>query len=387
MSNRPPQGSAPTSITTHFADLPEPRVARTRRHELLDVITIAILAVICGANGWDEMEVFGRARLPWLRTFLRLEHGAPSDDTFRRVFSALDSKAFARCFASWMRAIAGSMVGKQLAVDGKTLRGSFDTAEGLSPIHPVHAWVADSSVLLGQLVTDAKSNEITAIPQLLALLDLRGALVSIDAMGCQTAIARATVDRGGDYLLALKDNQPRTHQEVSEFFDHAIGSPDTRCVEASDKGHGRLESRRVHVSDDIGWFEDRTRWPGLKSFVAVERERVLDGKITFERAEFLCSLPSSAIERIAKAARGHWSVENGLHGSLDMTFREDASRIRDRNGAANFAALRRLALVLVRREKTPRQSGPSKRLRAALDPDYLLRVLETAVPEKSGEIR
>jgi predicted transposase YbfD/YdcC len=384
MSDQPPRGSAPASIATHFADLQDPRVARTRRHELLEVVTIAILSVICGADSWDQMEVFAVARLPWLQTFLRLEHGAPSDDTFRRVFSALDPEAFARCFGSWMRSIAGSLVGKQLAVDGKTLRGSFDTEAGLAPIHMVHAWVAENSVLLGQLVTDAKSNEITTIPRLLALLELRDVLVTVDAMGCQTGIASTIVEGKGDYLLALKDNQPTTHKEVSSYFDHAIGASDVRSVEQIDKGHGRIETRRIHVTEDIGWFEDRKRWRGLKTFVAIERERIVDDKATYERAEFLCSLPASAIERIARAARAHWSVENQLHWSLDMTFGEDASRIRDRNGASNFALLRRLALVLLRGEKTVRESGPSKRLRAALDPNYLLRVLETAARSKSA---
>lgn len=378
MSDLLPKGSAPASIAAHFADLPDPRVERTRHHALLEIITIAILAVICGADSWDQIEEFARGRLPWLRTFLRLEKGAPSDDTFRRVFSALDPKRFAQCFAAWMKAIAGSLVGKQLAIDGKTLRGSFDTAEELSPLHIVHAWVAENAVLLGQIVTEAKSNEITAIPQLLALLDLRGALITIDAMGCQTAIARTIIAGKGDYLLALKDNQPRAHEEVCAYFDRAIGSSEVRCVEEVDKGHGRLEMRRVHVSDHIEWFEDMKRWPGLKSFVAIERERIVDGKATYERAEFLCSLSASEAERIAKAGRAHWSIENQLHWSLDVTFREDASRIRDRNGAVNFALLRRHALVLLRREKTVRKGAPSKRFRAAVDPDYLVRVLQNS---------
>jgi len=387
MSDRPPKGSAPASIANHFAELRDPRVARTRRHELLEVVTIAILAVICGADSWDQIEEFARGRLAWLRTFLLLEHGYPSDDTFRRVFSALDAKAFQACFAKWMKAIAGSLAGKQLAIDGKTLRGSLDSAEGLAPLHMIHAWVAENALLLGQFVTDAKSNEITAIPQLLALLDLRGALVTIDAMGCQTAIATKIAERGGDYLLALKDNQPLTHQEVSAYFDGAIGSAEVRCCEEVDKGHGRFELRRVHVSDAIGWFADRARWPDLKSFVAVERERIVDGKSTYERAEFLCSLKSSELARIAAATRAHWSVENQLHWSLDVSFREDASRIRDRNGATNFATLRRLALVALRREKTVKKGAPSKRFRAAVDPDYLLLVLEAVTADESGEIR
>ncbi len=263
-------------IHEHFVTLQDPRIERTKRHALMDVVVIAILAVIAGADGWDDIEQFADARSRWLKTFLALRGGVPCADTFRRVFAALDAEEFQRCVLGWMCELADGLSGKLVAIDGKTARGSF--GDGRGPLHLVSAWVAENSLALAQIAVEDKSNEIVAIPRLLALLDLRGATVTIDAMGCQKAIAAAIVDRGADYVLALKDNHPTLHAEVAEFFADAekSGWRDTphSSDETTDGGHGRVEVRRVWASDEIEWLDPKGAWKGLRSIVMVERERV-----------------------------------------------------------------------------------------------------------------
>ena len=243
-----------SSIQRHFGTLPDPRVQRGQAHLLLDVVTIAILAVIAGAKGWDDMEVYAKAHEPWLRGFLELPGGPPSDDTFRRIFVRLNAKAFRNCFMAWMSALAGSVAGMLIAIDGKTLRRSFDCASGRTALHLVHAWAAENRVLLGQVATAEKSNEITAIPELLDLLELKGAIVTIDAMGCQRKIVEKIVEKGADYAIALKGNQEKLHDEVAGYLDAAIADGGARMFETRDEGHGRVEARRLYAVSNVAWL-------------------------------------------------------------------------------------------------------------------------------------
>lgn len=371
----------PPAIWAHFESLKDPRVERTRRHKLMDIVVISVMAVICYADGWSDIHDFGKARQAWLREFLELPNGIPCDDTFRRVFAALDPEQFQACFLSWVRSLVGGTDGKLVAIDGKTVRHSFAREEGKGALHLVSAWVAENQAVLGQLATDSKSNEITAIPQLLELLDLRGATVTIDAMGCQKAIAEKIIDAGGNYILGLKENHPTLHQEVEQFFEAAQAETfrDTRCDqdETVDGGHGRIELRRVFASDDIDWLADKPYWKELRSVVMVESERSVGDKTSFERRYYLSSLaPDAAL--LGERIRGHWGIENQLHWVLDMAFDEDRSRIRRGHGPDNFALLRKIALILLKREKTLRRGLEGKRKRAAWDHDYVLRVLEAA---------
>lgn len=364
-------------IHDHFASLQDPRVERTKRHALMDIVVIAILAVIAGADGWDDIELFGDARCGWLKTFLKLGSGVPCADTFRRVFAALDADEFQRCLLAWMSELADGLCGKLVAIDGKTVRRSFGNGHG--PLHLVSAWVAENSLALAQIAVEDKSNEIVAIPRLVELLDLRGATVTIDAMGCQKAIASAIVAKGADYVLALKDNHPTLHAEVAEFFAHAEKSAwrDTAhsSDETTDGGHGRVEVRRVLASDDIDWLDPQGAWKGLRSIVMVERERAMGGQTSSERAYYLTSRAANAAA-LGDIVRRHWSIENSLHWTLDVTFDEDRSRIRSKNGVQNFAALRKLALALLKRERSKAKlSVAQKRKRAAYLTDYLLVVL------------
>jgi predicted transposase YbfD/YdcC len=369
----------PSRVQEHFAMLDDPRVDRTRRHELGDIVVIAILAVICGSDGWDDIVDFAEVREAWLKTFLKLPGGLPSADTFRRVFSALDPQQFGQCFASFVAELAGHVDGNLVCIDGKTLRRTFARERGQGPLHLVSAWMADRSVTLGQLAVDSKSNEVTAIPELIAMLELRGATVTIDAAGCQRKIAAALVDKGADYVLALKANQPLLHDEVADYFAGALESePELSCHQSVDKGHGRIETRRTWASADLGWMSERLRWKGLRSIVMVERERLVGAQSSTERAYFLSSLELGA-ERAGELVRAHWAIENGLHWVLDMVFDEDHSRIRDRTAAQNFALLRKLALALLKNEPVhANKSIVRKRRRATMDTDYLFLVLAAA---------
>lgn len=386
MSSTPPASrrARVNSITKHFASLPDPRVARTRVHLLTDLITIAILAVIAGAEGWDDIETYAEAREPMLREFLDLPGGAPSDDTFRRLFVRLNPKAFVACFTAWMSSLIGSCEGKLVALDGKTLRRSFDRARGKGPLHLVHAWVAENRVLLGQYATEEKSNEITAIPELLDLLDLRGAVVTLDAMGCQKKIVAKIIEKEADYAITLKGNQSKLHTDVADYMDAAIADGGVRTYETREESHGRVEVRRVSVSSDVDWLEGIEEWVGLRTLVCIERERTVGGKTSRERGYCITSLPAGHIRKIARTIRGHWSVENALHWSLDVAFQEDASRIRSGSAAENFALLRRIALTLLRQEKSIRGGAPTKRFRAAVDPGYEIRVLLAGNYANSG---
>jgi predicted transposase YbfD/YdcC len=374
----------PTSISAHFASLPDPRVERTKEHRLVDILTIGLCAVICGGEGWTAMETFGRAKERWLRTFLALPSGIPSHDTFGRVFAGLDPAAFGRCFVAWVQAVAPETHHHLVAVDGKTLRGSHDRANGQAPLHLVSAWAAASGLVLGQVAVDDKSNEITAIPLLLRLLDLAGCTVTIDAMGCQTAIAAQIVEQGGDYVLALKDNQPTLHEEVRHTFAQAradgfaVYAPaDYDHARTVDNDHGRVEVRRhwtLHDPELIAHLDPEGRWANLQGIGLVEAERQVGEAVTVEQRYYLLSAPLRAAA-LGRAVRGHWGIENRVHWVLDVSFGEDACRVRADHGAQNLAVLRHLALNLLRLERGRKGSIATKRFTAALDERYLARVL------------
>lgn len=372
-----------TSIERYFGDVPDPRVARTRRHRLLDLLTIAVCAVVCGANDWVAVATFGQEKAAWLRTFLDLPNGLPSHDTFSRVFARLDPVAFERSFGAWSQAMAGIVTEQVVAIDGKTSRRSHDRGRGRGPLHLVSAWATEQGLTLGQVATDQKSNEITAIPVLVELLALRGCVVTIDAMGCQTAIATQLVAQGADYVLALKDNQPTLHAAVALAFTEAQQTADTPLAPASltrhqtlDKHHGRLETRQVWTLSDpelLRYLNPQDAWPKLASVVLVRTQRRVGTITSDETRYFLTSLPGDA-PTLGAAIRAHWGIENRLHWSLDVTFHDDLSRVRRDHGPQNLAVLKRLALNRLRLDPTP-GSLASKRFRAALNHDYLLRLL------------
>jgi predicted transposase YbfD/YdcC len=367
------------TLAHHFADLTDPRIDRTRLHDLLDIVAVAICAVVAGADSWDDIEDFGHAKHDWLKTFLALPNGIPSHDTFRRVFERLDPDEFQRCFLRWIEALHEATERQIIAIDGKALRRSFDRAKGRSALHLVHAWATANHLLLGQVAVDEKSNEITAIPKLLKMLEVTGAIVTIDAMGCQKEIARTIRGEGADYLLALKANHEHLYGQVVAFWQEAYrrgfkGYEALSYHRQWNEGHGRFEARRCWATSDLSWLTGREEWEGLRSVVFVESERFVGETLTVEERYYLSSLPADA-KLLNQAARSHWAVENSLHWVLDVTFQEDRSRIRKENAPENFGLLRRLALCLLKREKTSKRSIKGKRLQAAWDDTYLLRVL------------
>ena len=372
---------AGASLRAHFAALPDPRVARTRRHALLDVVTLAVCAIVCAADTWVDVERWGTAKLPWLRTWPDLPHGIPSHDTFGRVFAALDPIAFEACFLGWVRELAAAAAGQVVAIDGKTRRRSHDRRGGQAPLHLVSAWAAEQRLVLGQVATADHSNEIVAIPVLLDALDLAGATVTIDAMGCQRTIARRIRAGGADYVLALKDNQPTLHDLVAHHFAVVTGGDAAGLTPATHatvgKGHGRLEVRRCWATADpevLAWLDPARAWPDLRSVAAVAGERRIDGVAKTEVRYYLSSLPADP-GRIAAAVRAHGGIENRLHWVLDLAFREDESRVRTGHAAEHFAVLRHIALNLLRRETTAKVGIKAKRLLCGRDDAYLLKVL------------
>jgi predicted transposase YbfD/YdcC len=361
------------TVLDYFAPLKDPRIERTKRHQLLDIIVIALCGIICGAESWVEIVEFGKAKLAWLKQVLPLPNGIPSHDTFGRVFARLDPQAFQACFLQWVQAMSDRTHGEIVAIDGKTLRRSFDRARHQSPLHLVSAWACQNRLVLGQCKTDDHSNEITAIPHLLQLLDLTGCVVTVDALGTQKTIAQAITTAQADYVLALKGNHETAFEEVRTFLDD--WAPTHPPVETVEKDHGRLEVRRYWLSSDIAWFEDQAAWPGLTSFGMVDAQRTINGHAQTQRRYYFSSLPSAELPRFAEAVRAHWSIENSVHWTLDVCFDEDRSRVRKQHAPENLALLRRMALNLLKRE-TSRQGGIKvRRLRAACDTDYLAQLL------------
>jgi predicted transposase YbfD/YdcC len=372
-------------LNAHFADLPDPRMARTRRHELLDILVIAICAVICGADSWTDIETFGEAKREWLAHWLALPNGIPSHDTFGRVFGLLDPLAFERCFLNWIQAVSPRLPGEVVAVDGKTLRRSHDRGRGHGAIGLVSAWATQAGLVLGQVKVDQKSNEITAIPALLEALALQGCIVTVDALGCQTAIAQRIVDQQADYVLAVKDNQEHLAQDVAALFDwathHGFTGLQHDQFETLNKGHGRLEKRTCHTLSDptcLAMLPQRGAWANLRTVARVRAERHLNGATSVETRYFISSLPGDTphLARVVlHAVRHHWRIENQLHWVLDLAFREDESRVRVGQAAENFAVLRHIALNLLRQETATKKSIHAKRLLAGWDHAFLLKVL------------
>lgn len=363
------------ALRKHFRPLKDPRVVGRSRHLLFDIIVLAICGVIANCDDWPDIALFAQKREAWFRRFLRLPHGVPSHDTFERVFAALEPRAFERCCLAWLREVAGLVGVGQIAIDGKTLCGSAGSA--LGPLHLVSAWATQAHLTLAQVAVDGKGNEITAIPQLLTLLDLSGALVTIDAIGCQKAIAQQIVGGGGAYVLVVKGNQEHLLEDIQETVSRALdGELRPGAVRTStrrEEGHGRREERSCVVIEHVAGIRDRRLWPGLKAVGMCRRDRTSNGETTTEVCYFIGSRRMSA-RRYAQALRSHWGIENSLHWQLDVSFREDASRVENRHGAANFALLRKLALALLKRH--PRKDSIArKRKTAALDPEFLAETL------------
>ncbi len=370
------------SIAEHFADLPDPRMDRTKRHSLADILMIALCGAICGVDNWVEMERFARAKEKWFRTFMELPNGIPSHDTFGRVFAALDPDIFRRCFISWVESLALVDAGEVIAVDGKSIRRSLDAAQDKGPLHLVNAWASEAGIALGQLATDEKSNEITAIPTLLEQLRLKGCIVTTDAMGCQKKIAQQIRDKDADYVLQVKDNHPTLHQELVAYFASECGDSllptESNFVETTDGDHGRIEVRRYWHTTDIKWFADASQWAGLRGFGMVESHRTIDDKTSIHRRYYITTLED--VGEFARAARSHWGVENSLHWVLDMAFDEDHCRIRTDHAAENFAIFRQVALNLLKQEKTTKVGIKTKRKMCGWDHDYLLAVMNLRPP-------
>jgi predicted transposase YbfD/YdcC len=369
--------------------LADPRRAQGTRYPLTSVVVIALMAMVCGADNAEEMEDWGHANTRWLNGILALPHGTPTQDVFLSVFAALDPVAFRSVFLSWMELLRLRLrvVDKHIAIDGKTSRRSFDTARDQSAIHTVSAWLSDEGLVLGQIKTADKSNEITAIPELLRVIDLRGATVTIDAMGCQTEIAKTIVEGEGNYLLAVKENQPALHKDLvatfAEVADDRLRSVDERArptverFEETDKGHGRVERRSIEVCRDLGWMMTADRWAGLAFVVKVTRERTVlaTKKTSTETAYYIGNDTKLGAASTAHRIRRHWSIENELHWVLDMAFREDEARHRSRHLAQNLTTLRHFALNLLKRYSNRRLGIAASRKRAGWDHGYLLHVL------------
>jgi len=372
------------ALLEQLSDLPDPRVQRTRLHHLIDILSIAICAVICGAEGWDDFVAFGRAKQDWLQEKLGLElpAGIPSADTFRRVFARLDPQALQTCFRLWTQQLHVRTQGEVIALDGKVLRHSFDSAAKQSAIHMVSAWAAHARLVLGQVKIKEKTNEIPMVPALLSLLDIRGCIVTTDAMSCQKATAAQIISQGGDYVLAVKENQKNLYDDIVGRFAQAQSRRYEEIAHAScrhnDKGHGRIETRECDLitlsPHDPLWSDVQAEWSGLRSLVRITSTRQIGRECTREERFFISSLPHHA-GRVLGAVRQHWGIENRLHYVLDVSMDEDGCRIRKDHGAENMAVLRHIGLNLLQQEKTSQRGIKAKRKQAGWDNEYLARIL------------
>jgi predicted transposase YbfD/YdcC len=370
------------TITGHFAEVKDPRIERTKEHPLLNILVIAICGVICGADGWVGIEEYGKSKQDWLAGFLDLKNGIPSHDTFGRVFAHIDAEQFQKGFVSWVQAISEITQGELVALDGKQMRGSHERGIGKGAITMVSAWAVQNHLVLGQRKVDNKSNEITAIPKLLKMLELAGCIVTIDAMGCQTEIAAQIVEQGADYVLALKGNQGTLYENASWLFTQLRqeGFQDADCDyhRTVDGDHGCIEIRECWVLDPRQWpehFRTLADWKDLRSITMIQAERRVDEKITKERRLYISSKDKDA-RLMLRSVRWHWGIENSLHWVLDVAFDEDRSRIRSGNAPQNMAVLRHIALNLLRQDKSAKVGIQIKRFKCALDESFLLKVLQ-----------
>ncbi len=359
------------SVVEYFKTLKDPRVERTKLHLLEDIIILTISAVICGASGWTEVEEYGKTKKAWLKTFMKLPNGIPSHDTLGDFFSRINTEEFEQCFVNWITAVSEITEGEIVSIDGKTLRRSYDKKNNRAAIHMVSAWANNNQLVLGQLKTAEKSNEITAIPKLLEVLNIKGSIVTIDAMGCQKEIAKKIKEKEADYILALKGNQGEFHEQVKESFKR---TQPIETDEQIEKDHGRIETRKCLLIDDLRWIDNKNEWDSLSSILKIESSRTIGEKTTYEERYYISSLKSNA-KHFNNAIREHWSIENKLHWSLDVAFREDDCRIRNGYSSENFSILRRISLNLLKNETSIKKGIQTKRLKAGWDNDYLKKVL------------
>lgn len=366
------------SIMEYFAQIPDPRMERTRHHSLVSVLVLSVCAVICGADSFVAIEQFGRAKLAWLKTFLHLPHGIPSHDTIGRIFSTLNPGALNEAFRRWVSAVHRLTRGEVVAIDGKTLRRSFREAGSGAFVHMVSAWATSNRVVLGQLKTEEKSNEITAIPELLQLLEIKGCLVTIDAMGCQKEIAKQIVEGQADYLITVKDNQPTLRGDLENIFANLQRDPQDPALDfhqTCERGHGRIEIRRCWTTDVVEVVSQWKDWSKLATLIMIESERTVDGKTSVEQRYAISSRSKLSAAEALSSARAHWGIENGLHWVLDVAFSEDDCRVRVGHAAENFAVMRHIAVNLLKRVEGIKVGIQNRRLRAAWDHDFMLRVL------------
>ena len=361
------------SILDHFSTLEDPRIDRHKKHSLINIITISICATMSGAENWVDMQDYGLEKKEWLSTFLELENGTPSHDTFRRVFSLIDTTKFQKCYTEWINAISQSVNSEHVAIDGKTLRRSFDLVSAIKPLHLVSAWSSASSFILAQLPVDDKSNEITAIPKLLDMLCIRGCIFTIDAIGAQKKIAKQIVEKGGDYIFGLKDNNKNLHKEAKEFFARSSTAKFIQKHKDVDADHGRIETREC-FSASAALFRKTDAWDGMQSVVMIKSTREINGKESAQHRFFISSLDETDPKLLADTIRNHWGIENTLHWNLDMNFAEDSSRVREKTSAQNLALLRRIIVGLFKNEDTE-ISIRRKIRKACMDNNFMLRVL------------
>jgi predicted transposase YbfD/YdcC len=361
-----------TSLHDYFSQLPDPRIRRNKKHLLIDIIVLSIIAVLCGAESWNSIELFGNSKKNFLSKILKLPNGIPSHDTINRVFSLINPGRFEQLFAQWVQSLIETKIpGEVIAIDGKAMRGSKDSFHEKSPVHLVSAWANSNQLVLGQVKTSEKSNEITAIPELLNLLDIEGCIITIDAMGTQKKIAETIIDKQADYILALKGNQGYLKEDVQNTFLRQ--QPDS-IDETVEKGHGRIETRKCEVINKLDFLDEKEQWAGLKSLARVTASREINGKKTSEERLYISSVESDA-KSFNSFIRQHWGVENSLHWTLDVTFREDAQRKRNGHAASNYALVEKIALNLLKTEDSRNMSIKSKRLVAAWDNEFLLKIL------------
>lgn len=371
------------TLIESFEGLTDPRTPDDILHKLIDIVAITILAMMCGANGWNEIELFGKSKESWLKTFLELPNGIPSHDTFNRVFSRLNSKEFHQCFMDWVSILYEKVSREIVALDGKTVRRSKGTSKNQKPIHVVSAWANTNKLVLGQLKVNEKSNEITAIPELLKMLDISGCIITIDAMGTQTEIAKTIIESGADYVLALKENQKTLHDDVELYFKEEVLTKGKKELvkeeiyhKTLEKDHGRIEKREYYLVNDVSWLEQNNKWPNLSAIGMAVFERQEQDKTSVETRLYIMSKIKNVIE-FSTAVRGHWGIENELHWCLDMGFREDESRARKDHAAENLNIIRHMTMNMLKKETSLKAGIAGKRLKCGWDENYLKKVLST----------